>query len=547
MKISPQNFNLRFIYTMDPKGATRQTCEREALNLNIASFPSELLSEVFQYLLWTSPLEADLVSATHVCARWRAAALNNPLLWANVTVSNVSKAQTFIERSKESFLHIDVPCTFTAVETVTQCLQHNRMRLRSARIDTVDSIVAFRYMDYIGQNHFPKLRVLHVIVSEQNDTDPITSVVAYNLSGAFARQNWDNDARPALHSLHLHHVDMVFSWAWSLCRNLSVLDIRTPETVMFLKELLRALLRCPTLKTLNLACASFDKTSVLDSEWLVKLPRLEALHLEGPAPADIANLLGRLSTPSTTRFFLKSDYLHSSGSQYSALPVDCTRLPSLLSLQTVSFTQRNDEITVVASPHTSDPPSATPTFTFSLRAPDLAPALETLCGVVSVSAPAIETLSVTFTPGWSDALPLPSWHAMLSRLPRLRTLRLADASNNSLRGALHALRAPPSAPELPAGIPCPTLAALVLERAQRPGRVSTDVLWTARERKRRGCAIGCVSAGEGVLSARCVELLRELGVEVVLSAPSENSEVGFLRNLGVHTLGVSACDRLVHA
>ena len=80
-----------------------------AMNLAkpINHLPPEILAKVFEF----RKSDKDLISATHVCARWRAILLSTPFLWTKIDFEDIVRASAFIERSKSSLIDVSVAKT----------------------------------------------------------------------------------------------------------------------------------------------------------------------------------------------------------------------------------------------------------------------------------------------------------------------------------------------------------------------------------------------------------------------------------------------------
>ena len=66
--------------------------------------PPEVLAEIFSFRCD----DRDLISATHVCERWRSTLLSIPLLWTQVVFGDPDRASTYLERSKGTSLHVSL-------------------------------------------------------------------------------------------------------------------------------------------------------------------------------------------------------------------------------------------------------------------------------------------------------------------------------------------------------------------------------------------------------------------------------------------------------
>ena len=66
--------------------------------------PPELLAKILEF----RHDDRDLISATHVCVRWRSTLLSTPLLWTEVAIGDLDRTLTYLERSKNALLHVSV-------------------------------------------------------------------------------------------------------------------------------------------------------------------------------------------------------------------------------------------------------------------------------------------------------------------------------------------------------------------------------------------------------------------------------------------------------
>ena len=73
----------------------------------INRLPTELLTKVFEF----RKSDRDLISATHVCARWRDTLLSTPYLWTKIDFEDIVRASAFLERSKSSLIDVSVAKT----------------------------------------------------------------------------------------------------------------------------------------------------------------------------------------------------------------------------------------------------------------------------------------------------------------------------------------------------------------------------------------------------------------------------------------------------
>lgn len=79
---------------------------RSARNLKVMvnRLPPEVLAKVLSF----RHDDRDLISATHVCGRWRCTILSTPLLWTEVVFGGLDRTLTYLERSKGTPLRVPI-------------------------------------------------------------------------------------------------------------------------------------------------------------------------------------------------------------------------------------------------------------------------------------------------------------------------------------------------------------------------------------------------------------------------------------------------------
>ncbi|KAI0694173.1 hypothetical protein C8T65DRAFT_57902 [Cerioporus squamosus] len=504
--------------------ARRATVASREAPVDITSFPIELLSELFSYLAWTRPLETDLVVATHVCRLWRIAALGNPLLWAHVSATSLSKARAFFERSKFAPLNVHISSP-DDVEAMLNLLRSNSARVRSLHVETSDLPTTAQCLLHLSQMHVPILESLR-LDGPQQLSDPSTMRILHTLQSRCGQEHWSS-CTPLLRHLHIRSLGI--PWEAPLYQNLSVLDLRAPgmppPSIIRLLDILR---QCPDLESFALQTPMLSESSVLatDREGMVYLPLLRTFHLVGPPPARITEILEHLTLPPTTRYSLSTVDIPILPSQYSVLPDDRSRLPGLSSFRAIDFKQVSPRNILLRCSHTTPDD---PVLTLAVSVTDIPAGLVYLSRAVDVTA--AHSLSISLQEG--TEITFADWSDALCDFTSLSTLRLVGASNNTVRSALGALwqplvtnpTSPNSPPRSPAGSParslCEKLSELMVTEVETPCRVSTDLLWLCDERKRLGCDIRCVQTDADFLSDSCVNGLRTRGVELRLYDKSQ--------------------------
>ena len=89
------------------------TTIRAAMNesRSINRLPPEMFAKVFEFRAH----EKDLISATHVCARWRTILTSTPSLWTKIDFEDTFRAALYLERSKAALIDVKVGRTRSCV------------------------------------------------------------------------------------------------------------------------------------------------------------------------------------------------------------------------------------------------------------------------------------------------------------------------------------------------------------------------------------------------------------------------------------------------
>lgn len=79
---------------------------RSAINRTVMvnRLPPEVLVKVLSFHC----NDRDLISATHICERWRSTLLSVPLLWTEVAFGDPDRTSTYFKRSKGAPLHVSI-------------------------------------------------------------------------------------------------------------------------------------------------------------------------------------------------------------------------------------------------------------------------------------------------------------------------------------------------------------------------------------------------------------------------------------------------------
>jgi len=109
--------------------------------------PPEVLAKVLSF----RRDDRDLISATHVCERWRSTLLSIPLLWTEVVFGDPDRTATYLERSKGAPLHVSVGGSYQSTLDSSAGDMSWIHRMDSLRINGDQGQVEF----IAGQLHLP--------------------------------------------------------------------------------------------------------------------------------------------------------------------------------------------------------------------------------------------------------------------------------------------------------------------------------------------------------------------------------------------------------
>lgn len=488
-----------------------------------ATLPVELLTSIFSYLARSNTRQTDLVSATHVCHFWRTVALCHATLWANVFATSPPKALAFFERSKEVLLDVHIASTCD-LESIVQLLRTHSSRLRTLHVDAADAACAARYLTHFSQFTAPQLHSLRLDGPDVSAADAAVMLSVHQDFYAFQHQQQESPDSELLSFQTVQMRPFCIPWSASIYRNLSVLDLRMPcVPTTCMSQLLHILRQCPDLESFRVHSCAFRRSTLPKDEPLVHLPKLDSFHLEGPPPAQIAELLRHISLPVTTRYTFSTSETRDRPSDYSVLPSDRTHLPGLASLRAIEFSQV-DSSSVILTAYNAVMPDV-PVVTLTVNVADPATAATRIASTFNVSAVETLTFALPAVPTKTD-LTSAGPHLLLWDFTSVRTLRLIRYPTNSIRALLGALRTPPSQSLCErrgvdisvAGLMCPKLETLAMLQVAPPCRLSTDLKWFCDERRKANCPLVRLQTELGALPQICLDALRAREVEVAFSA-----------------------------
>ncbi|KAH9915781.1 uncharacterized protein BXZ73DRAFT_54144 [Epithele typhae] len=497
--------------------------------------PPELVSRIFTDLVSENTPEGDqnLVTATHVCRRWRLIALDDSSLWTGVNVVATRKhehqAVAFIERSANRLIDVKFFGFMGLLNVLRMALGFRRAsrahRIRSFVVGHRDENVVPTLMWTIaGSWYATHLHTLHILGTD-SILDPEMERFASVVSGMEAfdcvpAEDLEWTPTPALRSLRLHGYHL--NWKSRVYRNLTELELRTPDAYpISQKRLLEILKACPDLERLHLLLADPDEPFVETGDfiWDVSLPKLVKLDLHMISPGSVAKILEHLVLPPTTRYQLSSEEVH----DVSILPMDLTRLPGLEGptiIRADIFMPRDENVrepvTQVSCTHATIGDAVDPVLKLALYAWETTGrSFATLPAVLDLSA--LETLVVTGLAVPLDDLADLPWPALLRQLPALRTLRLVKPDGEEFLSAIDAL-----VTDDPVPVPPGTARVPLLEEVEASGvelteelRVDLLDLFVVRKEQCRALPRLLLPQASGV-EGEWVQTVRSLGTQVIL-------------------------------
>ena len=275
--------------------STRALKSRRNTLAPISRLPFDILAIIFDFLsasAWNKKaVHLEWIRVTHVCRRWREAALDHPRFWSYVNFTKLTSAgmAEILARAKMVPLHLEADVgmwrTARAEDSGRQLeahISHTRHLSLSGYFETALARLS---------SSAPTLESF----SLSHNVSRLPAIIPDNLLNCTA---------PNLTSLKFENCDI--SWKSPLLkvlRNLQILDISTTKARPKLKDWLDALNEMPKLKTLSLQSATphVPIASPLISEHsrTVTLPFLTHFHIRDFAK-DCALALAHLLLPTLT-------------------------------------------------------------------------------------------------------------------------------------------------------------------------------------------------------------------------------------------------------
>ena len=277
----------------------------------ISSLPTEIITDII--LLVASAKRDDVglawLNVTHVCHQWREIALNQPLFWTHINLTNISSAgmAEMLARGKEAPLHLEA-----------STMDWDDSRIRAFGKELQAHVSHIYHLNIFGTSHYVWTTLQNTLFASPAPILEHLSLFIPSLEGMVSISNTAfNGITPRLSCLGLHQI--IISWKSPLLRGLRYLklfEVRNDD-MLSVTEWLDALDGMPQLKELVLYEASplaavFELP--LDTKRTATLPVLTHLYISS-APIFCALALAHLVLPSLTSLVLEtySSYYDANG------------------------------------------------------------------------------------------------------------------------------------------------------------------------------------------------------------------------------------------
>ncbi|KAH9857709.1 hypothetical protein C2E23DRAFT_892333 [Lenzites betulinus] len=252
--------------------------------VSLRDFPPELLLYIFRFLHGDPGRNKSLVSATHVCRRWRALAISTSMFWTRFRLEDTSLATTYLERSRAGplivTLHLEANSRAPLHEICDIVRPHiHRIVDLDAYVANCDDMVAFAHETQVPA---PALKRLSL------STGYLFKVECPPLfSGVF------NPRSLILQNFH----------SFILHAPTSISDLQIYDGLPPLHTLLAVLGYCPMLTQLTINSLSWSEVSSDKLTKLhVELPRLQQAMLAfHPVTGGIDTFLSHLTIPDSAK------------------------------------------------------------------------------------------------------------------------------------------------------------------------------------------------------------------------------------------------------
>ncbi|KAF8267399.1 hypothetical protein EI94DRAFT_1331174 [Lactarius quietus] len=315
--MDPSEANSREYQSLDSeKSICASRCNLDA-PVSFLSLPTEIIDFIISFLrlpVGTSPIDGKSahrlagLSVTHTCRRLREIALNQPLFWSHVDVTNLSVTgmTEILARAKNTPLHLKAMLTHSHWDDARYCAFQKELQTRVSHIrKLVVSVESPHFRGTLEGLTSPAPTLEYLEVSHLGSTRPFSTLIPERLF---------DGTTPRLSHLILR--DCNISWKSPLLRGLTHLNIRRPsrDARPSLEGWLDALNEMPRLRRLILESASpISRSSVeVTGQRIVTLPFLKRLHIRADAK-DCALSLAHLDLPALTWLYLTPMSDHQDG------------------------------------------------------------------------------------------------------------------------------------------------------------------------------------------------------------------------------------------
>ena len=267
----------------------------------ILSLPTEIITDII--LLVASAKGDDVglawLNVTHVCHQWREIALNQPLFWTHINLTNITSAgmAEMLSRAKEAPLHL-----------VAATINWDDSRIRAFGKELQAHVSHIYHLNIFGTSHYVWTTLQHTLFASPAPILEYLSLFIPSLEGMVSISNTAfNGITPRLSYLELRQI--MISWKSPLLRGLRYLKLFEVhnDDLLSVTEWLDALDGMPQLKELFLYEASPLATVSefpFDIKRTATLPVLTHLYISS-TPIFCALTLAHLVLPSLTSLVLE--------------------------------------------------------------------------------------------------------------------------------------------------------------------------------------------------------------------------------------------------
>lgn len=262
--------------------------------LPISRLPTETLIRILEE--WRQDVDGySVLAIVHVCSRWRAVALDYPLLWCRIIWDlNPEFVSWMMVHAKQAPLHVDLQHPEARLEWTQRLLQHEIHKVSSLTV----SLLPLEITDIAPA---PILKTLRLVEQERSSNERWSRMQPW-------KQYYDGTLTPALEHLKMVIHGSRFEWVrearWSNMKELA-LGHDGYDTVM--NDMLIALRGMPRLESLTLVIRTIPAVenvtppepynAIEDGVPVVTLEYLRLITISGPDVASVTNFLSHMHLP----------------------------------------------------------------------------------------------------------------------------------------------------------------------------------------------------------------------------------------------------------